>query len=177
LTSKSLLAFSSNEDIDFLSDTAFGLDLGTLYEVTPNLRVGVAVFDVVSNDLKFGGQNSPDPLDVLNENDVGKLDARWNLGVAWFTDRQLGPLQNSTLALDVREPGHDRQDFWSSIYMGAESHASVFALRFGFYQGYPGGGFGIGPLQYAYFSNELGSHPGGRSNYQHALSFAFRFGI
>ena len=177
LTSKSLLAISSNEDIDFLSDTVFGVDLGALYEVTPHLRVGVSVFDLLSNDFRFGGQDNPDPLDILNENDVGNLSPRWNLGVAWFTDRQAGPLTNSTLALDIREPGRVRQAFWSSIYMGAESHLSVLALRAGFYQGYPGAGLGIGPLQYAYFSNELGNHPGGRSNYQHALSLAFRFGI
>ncbi len=177
LTSKSLLAISNSEDIDFLSDTVFGLDLGALYEVTPNLRVGLSVFDLLSNDFEFGGQDHADPLDVLNENDIGNLSPRWNLGVAWFTDRKIGPLGNSTLALDIREPGRDDQDFWSSIYMGAESHLKAFALRAGFYQGYPGAGLGIGPLQYAYFSNELGRHAGARSNYQHALSLAFRFGI
>ena len=177
LKSKSFLAISENEDVDFLGATGFGLDLGAMYEITPNVRVGAAVFDLIANDFTFGGQDVVDPLSVLNENDVGKLDTRYNLGVAWLPTQRWGPLRNSTLALDVRELGNGEQSFWAKIYVGAETHVSVMALRAGFFQGYPSTGFGLGPLQYAYFSNELGKYAGTRSNYQHALSFAFRFGI
>ena len=177
LKSKSFLAISGSEDIDFLSGTGFGLDLGALYEITPSVRVGAAVFDVVASDFTFGGQDVHDPLDILNENDVGRISTRYNLGVAWLPTQNWGPLENSTFAFDLRELGDSSQNFWTKIYVGGETHLNTVALRAGFYQGYPSGGFGLGPLQYAYFSNELGKYPGTRSNYQHALSFAFRFGI
>jgi hypothetical protein len=174
---KSLLALSSDEKLDFLKGTVASLDLGLMYEVSPRVRLSAAVFDVVSGDFEFSGQDQRDSLDTLNEQDVGKIETSLILGAAYIADRPFRAFHDLMLAIDIREPFDEDKNFWRSIHIGAEAGLGPLALRFGFFEGYPGGGFGIGPLQYAYYSNELGNFAGAKSNYTHALSLAFSFGI
>ncbi|MFQ5598946.1 MAG: hypothetical protein ACE5G2_00170 [Candidatus Krumholzibacteriia bacterium] len=145
--------------------------------MTPEIRVGASLFDVLSGDFEFGGQDDPDPLDVLNEDDVGEVDPSLVLGAAYHSSGFFGPLDGLLVSLDVREPFDGDRSFWRSIHIGAESKLGLAVVRLGFFEGYPGGGFGLGPLQYAYFSNEVGHFAGARSNYAHALSFTWSFGL
>jgi len=172
-----LLMSDSNNDVDFLSATVVGLDVGGLYDINQNFRVGATVFDMVSGDFTFEGDDTPEPFDVLFNGDVGKVDPSLVVGGAFKTETWYGPLQGVLVSMDIAEPFDKNQAFWKNVYIGAESKMSFVSTRVGFFQGYLGGGVGIGPLQYAFFGTEAGNYPGARSNYQHALSFAFAFGL
>lgn len=176
LNTKSILALSEDEDIDLLSATNFGIDVGAQYQLTPRIAVGAAIYDIVHSDFEFSGGDGLDPLAVLVEGDVGELDPSLAVGAALRPGTDLGPLSDVLVALDITEPFDGDRSFWKGVHLGAEARLGWLVPRVGFFQGYPGGGVGFGPLQYAYFSNEVGSFPGARSNYAHVVSFEFRFG-
>jgi hypothetical protein len=178
LNRKSMFELSDSPGVDFLNDTNLGFDLAFMYEVDPTLRFGATVFDVWSSQYEFG---SPDittvTTDVLQTGDTAKVEPALAIGVAWEADVWFGPIHDVLFALDVRQPFDEEQDFWGSIYMGAETSLSFLKVRAGFSEGYPVGGLGIGPIHYAYFATEAGNYPGAKSNYLHALSFALGFGL
>lgn len=178
LNRKSIAELSASPDISFLNDTNFGVDLAFMYEVDPTLRFGATLFDAWSSQYEFGSQtDSTLSTDVLQTGDTAKVEPALAIGVAWEADVWFGPIHDVQFALDVREPFADDRDFWGSIYMGAETKLGFLDVRGGFMEGYPVGGLGIGPIQYAYFATEAGRFPGAKSNYQHALSFAISFGL
>lgn len=176
LNTKSILALSEDEDLDLLSATGFGLDVGAQYQLTPRVTVGAALYDLIHSDFEFSGGDRVDPLAILADGDVGELEPSLAVGGAFRPGVALGPISDVLLALDVTEPFDGDRSFWKGVHIGAEGHLGWLAPRFGFYQGYPGAGLGLGPIQYAYFSTEVGSFPGARSNYAHVLSLEFRFG-
>jgi len=178
LNRKSIAELSESPSIDFLNDTSFGIDLAFMYEVDPTLRFGATVFDAWSSQYEFGSQTTTTTTtDVLQTGDTAKVEPALALVVAWEADVWFGPIQDVLVALDVREPFDGDRDFWRSIYMGAETKVGFVKVRGGFSEGYPVGGFGLGPVHYAYFANEAGQYPGAKSNYQHALSIALGFGL
>jgi hypothetical protein len=179
LNRKSMFELSESPEIDFLHDTRFALDLGFMYEVDPTLRFGATVFDALSSDYEFGSQTpgTTTTVDVLQEGDTAKVEPALAMGVAWEADVWFGPIEDVLLALDVREPFDSERNFWRSIYMGAETKIGWLQVRGGFSEGYPVAGFGLGPVQYAFYATEAGQYPGAKSNYIHALSLAFGFGL
>jgi hypothetical protein len=177
LNRKSMFELSDSPEITFLNDTNFGLDVAFMYEVDPTLRFGVTLFDAWSSQYTFSSTDSTISTDMLQDGDTAKVDPALAIGVAWEADVYFGPIHDVQFALDVRQPFDEDRELWRSIYMGAETRIGFIDVRGGFSEGYPVGGFGIGPIQYAYFATEAGQFAGAKPNYQHALSLAFGFGL
>lgn len=172
---KSLLA--AQEIIDGLKPqvgTGIGFDLGLLTEITPKLRAGLMIRDLLDTKIQyqsitFAGETTP--------SGSSKIPRQINLGVAYK------PLSFVTLAADVEDiTGKNAftEEFFTHLHLGAEVGWKILRVRAGFNQGYPTFGFGIyTPLlldiEYTYYTNELGLFAGQIPETNHMLALALRF--
>jgi len=128
----------------------YGVDLGALLAVAPNLKLGVAAQDFLGQidgintpmNVKFGAVLQPSPS--------LQLAAEWND----FFNKSGEKLLNK-------------------IHLGAEYRLPVLRFRAGFNQGYPTIGAGIDfhfiQLNYTYFETEITNSPGLHSERLHLM--------
>ncbi|MDH3215442.1 MAG: PorV/PorQ family protein [Candidatus Krumholzibacteria bacterium] len=140
------------QSVDEFDGTGVGLDLGLLYHITPALRVGASL-------LNLGGPN----LTLRDTEEQFPVEFRGGFALQFFHGRGL-----ISAELDHREgPGvsfHGGSEFW--VYRG-------MALRFGYADQYPAGGFSyrVTPamrFDYAAADNELGV--------THRFGMSYKFG-
>jgi hypothetical protein len=151
------------EEVNALNDTwkegeaelkqgvwGYGLDLGALYQVLPNLKFGVTAQDFLG---KIDGINTPFCL---------------KLGVL------MQPVPALQLAAEWNDfLNHEGEKLFNKIHLGAEYRIPVVRFRLGIHQGYPTVGFGVDlrfiQLNYTYFEDEITTAPGQQSESAHLM--------
>lgn len=174
----------------------FGTDLGTLYQPTDRLNIGIMVRDFLGTKMKFDARDAEKGYGSVAERET-VIHPRTNVGFAVVPKSYLGIGRTNdrlTLAVDVRDVASKEDhvffqnglkkplgdDFATHFHLGAEWRWWFFRFRGGAYQGYPTAGLGIDipllKIDYAYFSRELGARAGDIREENHVISIALRFG-
>lgn len=174
LKNKSVTTFSSDEEFKFLTASNTGLDIGFLYDLSSHLTVGFAVYDLYATDMKWGN-GVDDPFVPITNGDVSRISTTLRLGLSYIPHGKLIPdwVREPRFVFDWGRINEEDMTFFKQIFLGAECSLwrDWFKTRMGFFQGYPTVGFGIGPLRYAYYSEELGHFAGQESDYAHLFEF------
>ncbi|MFH1686009.1 MAG: conjugal transfer protein TraF [bacterium] len=137
--------------------TGFGLDVGLLYELMPDIDLGMKITDVIGS---IDGDAPPRMI---------------NVGAAWHMTPEL------TFAADFNDMLFTRgENIFNKLYFGAEfTGIPILPLRAGFGQGYPSIGaglkLGILDLDGAVYGVEFSDHPGGDGDYNYAVRLKIGF--
>ncbi|MCP4631467.1 MAG: conjugal transfer protein TraF [candidate division Zixibacteria bacterium] len=137
--------------------SGFGLDVGALYQLQPNIELGASIIDLIGT---VDGNKTPINL---------------RAGVAYhYTPNFVSSkfLKGIVLAGDIEDMfNRDGDQLFNKIHLGADFQMPVINFRFGFNQGYPGLGVGLNTkffkVDYAFVGQELGGAPGRDSEYSH----------
>lgn len=151
---------TANTVLDSLktSKTGFALDLGGLYSLSEQTKVGFVIQDLTG---KVG--NDKFPANVK----AGISHMMWNNRII--------------LAGDVVDLlNKDGVSFFNKVHLGGELRVPLLNIRGGFYQGYPSFGGGINikiiKLDYAYYKVEQGRFTGQDGKAQHEVQLKFGWG-
>ncbi|MBD3232354.1 MAG: hypothetical protein GF315_01375 [candidate division Zixibacteria bacterium] len=155
--------FEEVEDSLESSKSGFGLDVGGLYTLTPNIDLGASIIDLIGT---VDGDKTPVYF---------RVGGAYHYSGGFVTNSFL---REVVLACDIDDMfNQDGDHLFNKMHLGADFRMPIVSFRFGFNQGYPGLGVGFNfkfvKLDYAYVGNELGSAPGRESNYSHYAQLAF----
>lgn len=168
------------EDI-LKSGTASGLNLGFIYQFPEkeNLNFGLVLQDIGGTTLNWKTVSAT-PTDLAPT----KINSRMNVGVAWkpirlyyFPGKYIRPNNRLSLTCDINNFASG-EDMLKNSHIGAEWDPPVFflpLLRFGFNSGWFTWGFKMGPLEYAYYQEEIGSFAGAQAVQRSYLSLSVGF--
>jgi hypothetical protein len=172
-----------------------GVDLGALYQITPRINLGLAVFDFGGTQIKYDATEAEEGFEA-KEARTATIQTRWSAGLAW-TPHKIGfgswgiPLHDRLLlAADVKDFLNDESPVISQseiadeagthLHLGAEYRWWFLRFRTGANQGYFTAGLGadwpLVKLDYAYYSDELGKFAGLSKHTTHRLSVSIGFG-
>lgn len=150
--------FDSVRDSLKVSKTGFALDVGTLYSLGEQTKVGFVIQDLTGKvgDDKF-------PVNVK----AGIAHTMWR--------------NHLLLAGDVVDLlNKDGASLFNRVYMGAELRIPLIGIRGGFYQGYPSFGAGLNikiiKLDYAFYKVERGRFTGQDGQGQHEVQLKLGWG-
>jgi hypothetical protein len=173
-------AYSARETVTELSDSdspelmsggAFGLDLGFLYDINDQARVGLAVYDVFASDVEWDGDSSD--ASRIQPGDTQEIQPSLRVGFTYLFRPTAEFLASPVLvAFDLAEPFDGDITFFKKIHMGMEASLfrSWFKARAGISQGYPSVGVSLGMFTYAYYAEETGRHAGQVADHRHVFS-------
>ncbi len=132
------------------SQTGFGIDLGALYALNPQLRLGIVCQD-------FLGQ-------------IDKRSSPMNLKVG----AHFQPLPNMAFVGEFQDLfNYQGDNFFKKVHLGGEFRMPILRIRAGVNEGYPSIGAGIDlkfiQFNYAYIQYETTNAPGQKSENLHLL--------
>lgn len=141
-------------------ERGIGLDLGVLYAPKPRLDFGFVMTEVLS---QIGGRS-------ISRNLKAGVAYRWET-LPWLS------LRNGVVAADVEDLLFTSGDsFFKQLHVGAATTLFVFDLRAGCNRGYLSAGIGLNlyifNIDYVYYGEELGTYPGHKAEWYHALELA-----
>jgi hypothetical protein len=174
-------AYSARETVTELSDadspelmsgSSVGLDVGLLYDISDQVRLGLAVYDMFATKIEWDGDSSE--VSRIQPGDEQEIQPALRVGATYTVRPNAGWLASPILlAFDLAEPFDGDVTFFKKVHMGAEAalFRSWFKARLGVSQGYPSAGVSLGGLTYAYYAAEEGKFAGQIADHRHVLSF------
>jgi len=168
---ETMTEIADGEGSELMNGSTVGLDLGLLYDITPGLRVGAAVYDAFATEIEWDGDASV--ASRIQPGDEQKIEPSLRLGLVYGLPWRVGHIAAPIVAFDVSEPFDGDVTFFKKIHFGAEASLfrEWFKVRAGVAQGYPTIGLGIWGLNYAYYAVEEGRHAGQISDRRHIVTF------
>jgi|GEM_PF-895462 len=132
--------------------SGYGLDLGAVYDLAPNLKLGATLQDFLG---QIDGINTPT-----------------NLRIGVFSQ----PLPRLNLAAELEDFfNREGEKLFNKFHLGAEYQVPVLRFRLGFNQGYPTAGVGLDlrliQFNYTYYRYEITKEPGQKSEGMHMFDF------
>ena len=168
---QTMTELADGDAAELMNGSTVGLDLGLLYDVTPGLRVGLAVYDALASEIEWDGDASVNSR--IQPGDKQKIEPSLRLGVTYNLPWDVQHVSSAIVAFDLAEPFDGDVTFFKKVHLGAEASLfrSWFKARVGISQGYPSVGLGIWGFSYAYYAAEDGRHAGQVSDRRHVISF------
>jgi len=170
---QTMTELADGKSAELMNGSTIGLDLGLLYDVSPSLRVGLAVYDAFASEIEWDGDASVSSR--IQPGDKQKIEPSLRLGLEYHLPLNVQHIASTIVTFDLAEPFDGDVTFFKKVHLGAE--ASLFRswlkARVGISQGYPSVGLGIWGLSYAYYAAEDGRHAGQVSDRRHVISFGF----
>ncbi|MFH1784486.1 MAG: hypothetical protein ABH868_06285 [bacterium] len=166
-----------------------GLDLGMVYDINEKWTAGMMIADFGGTPITFeettsAGLTYPANTDVIKPRvNVGCVYRPSELYYWPGKSLDIGS-KHLTLAADLNNITDADEKlfadtFFMKLHVGAELSWQMFALRGGLNKGYPTFGAGISflflKLDYAYYTDELGSFAGTDPESNHMITIAMRF--
>ncbi len=172
-TRQTVTVLSDEGSFGLLRGSSFGLDVGLLYDLRPELTLGLAIYDLLASDIEWKGTTSS--FSRIQPGEKLDIQPSMRLGLAYTKPLRWKSLSCEILALDIVEPFDSDITFFKKIRMGSEVSVEhlPLKLRFGVSEGYPALGFSLGGFTYAWYNVELGRHAGQVRDSRHIISFAF----
>ena len=182
-----------NISIDTQLGRGYGLDLGTLYQPNTRWNFGLQITDLGGTSISYDAFNATSTQPGKDAY-TSMIYSQWNLGAAYiptkiyyWPGKYIHSKDRIIFAADIRNVLSSDERvfsdyFWTKLHLGAELRWGPLSLRGGFNQGYPT--FGVGAripylglrLDYAYWSDELGSFAGQIPETRHQITIAMSWG-
>ncbi|MFH1220192.1 MAG: conjugal transfer protein TraF [Candidatus Eisenbacteria bacterium] len=163
---------NDGDTVELMHGNTFGLDIGLLYDVNPNLCFGAAVYDVFASEIEWEGD--PSTFSRIQPGDTQKVEPALRIGLTYNLPWRAGFMASPVMvACDLAEPFDGDLTFFKKVHVGAETSffKDWFQARLGVSQGYPTFGLSIWLFTYAYYTEESGRHAGQMGDSRHMLSF------
>ncbi|MFH1957860.1 MAG: conjugal transfer protein TraF [bacterium] len=178
------LTFLEMEDYDpvIQQGKGYGWDIGSIYKLTDNMNVGLAVKDFGGTKITYADEwdNEYSTTTPKAAGYTGMIHPQMNAGFSYR------PFKLLLLSADINDILHSKDNVvWSTrifpkIHAGCEVNLlSILRLRAGINQGYPTYGFDINlflfHLEYARWADELGIYAGDIPDWKHKVALTMKY--